>query len=231
MTKEDLNSDKKEINNSKIKKEGITFKQFLIYSLFMNLLVIGLLLGGAYIYLSQPEVVASVNDENILLLEVLQNQEQIQAQGQYMSQEQILEELILQKILMQKIREEELILPNKLAENELENELAEQNVTLQEYKNELKQSNMNYEQVLNEFTREFAIQTYLQDNIAYEQIEITQEEGQELYNIYLQQAGDEALSFEEVEQELFVQLYNQKAAQLEQEFYEVLINESDIVIY
>lgn len=167
------------------------------------------------------DVVARVNGDEILRGEVLSFQQMFTQQGQQVSEQEILEQLINQKVVYQQAIAQGFDVTDQEAEMEIESQLAQQGVTLDEFKEQLEIQGASYEDQLNSIKRQISIQDYLSYELSEEQIEISDEDVQEYYDQYVLEYGEEALPLEEIEMQIRMVLQQDK----EQEIVEALVQE------
>ncbi len=147
-------------------------------------------------------VVAVVNGEEITETDISQASQSFQ---QEVSREQLIELVINQKLLEQQVE----LLSMQEAQALFEAELAMQGATLEDYQAQVEMMGLNYEEHMQDIQLSISIQNYLENNIEIE--EVTAQEVQELYEAYsFQIPEDELPSFEELEDELYMFVEQQK---------------------
>ncbi len=166
-------------------------------------------------------VLAVVNGEEIKSEEVTAIQQLFLQQGQQVSEEEALEQVINQKVLEQKVQEENIVVTTEEAESAIEQQLAMQGATLDDYKQQIESQGVSYEAELENIKSQIATQNYLQTQLEGQSFNVTEEEAQEFYEMYRSQSPEEAPSYEELKPQIIAQLEQQK----QQEATSVLIQE------
>ncbi len=180
-----------------------------------------LLIGGWFAFfrnqaekssLVKGEVVAKVNGEKITSDEVTSVQEMFNQQGQQISDEEALDQIINQKLIVQKAKKEGYTVSAEEAEKVIEEQLAMQEMNLDEFKDKIADQGLSYEEQLEYMKEELAIQNYLENEIGEEVLEVSDEETDEFYQRYQEeQPEDEEMpSFEELEPQIIALLQQQK---------------------
>ncbi len=156
------------------------------------------------------DVAAVVNGEDITSEEVSEFQQTVLQQGQQISEEEVLEELINQKVLEQKVQQENIVVTSEEAESAIEQQLAMQGMTLDDYKQQLESMGLSYESELENIKDQIATQTYLNTQLEGETFNVSEEEAQEFYEMYKLQSPEDVPSYEELESQIIATLQQQK---------------------
>ncbi|MDD5086321.1 MAG: SurA N-terminal domain-containing protein [Candidatus Nanoarchaeia archaeon] len=167
------------------------------------------------------EVVAVVNGEEIESEEVTAVQQLFSMQGQQVSEEEALEQVINQKVLEQKVQEEGVTVTTEEAESAIEQQLAMQGATLDDYKQQIESQGISYEAELENIKNQIAIQNYLETQLEGQSFNVTEEEAQEFYEMYKSQSSEEIPSYNELEPQIIATLKQQK----QQEAITILVQE------
>lgn len=166
-------------------------------------------------------VVAVVNDEEIMSEDVAQIQQTFLMQGQQISEEDALEQVIVQKVLEQEVQQENIVVTTEDAENLIEQQLMMQGATLDEYKEQLQTQGISYEDDLESVKNQIAIQNYLDVQLEGQSFVVSEEEAQEFYEMYKLESPEEVPPYEELEPQIVMTLEQQK----QQEAINVFIQE------
>jgi hypothetical protein len=170
----------------------------------------------------EGEVAATVNDKEILQEDVLLFQQSLEQQGQQVSEQEALEQLINQEVLYQEVNAQGYDVTDEEAESEIENQLAQQGMSLDEYKEQLESQEISYEEQLNSIKEQLNIQNYIGSQISEDDLSVTVEEIQEYYDLYVQEVGeDEVPPLEEIEDQIEMVVQQNK----EQELVSFLVQE------
>lgn len=158
-------------------------------------------------------VVATVNWEDIIMEEVLSIQQLFAQQWQQISPEDATEQLINQKLLTQQVS------PLSIQETEaiFTEELAMQNITLEEYKEQLALQGMSYEDELEGARVWFAIQQYLETTLGTD-FTVSDEEVLDFYNQYAQSSPWAFPPLEEIENDIAMLIQQQKQQEAAYEY-------------
>jgi hypothetical protein len=165
------------------------------------------------------KVIAVVNGKDITSDEVLEIQQLFLQQGQQVSKEDALEQAINQEILLQKVQDEKFVVSNQEAEASIEEQLAMQGATLEQYKQQLEMQGVSYEEILDDLKLQIATQQYLEHEFKNETFNVSDEEALTFYETYKEQSPEEVPEFEELEDQIIATLQRQK----QQEATNVLI--------
>jgi len=175
------------------------------------------------------EVVARVNDKAITAGDVTKLQ--IKAYESYkmqMSKEEALEQLIAEAVLYQEAEQLGYAPTMDEAEQELETRVASSGKTMEDFKADLSKSSFSYEEYLQDFQRQLAINSYLDD--AVEVPEVTELEARIFYENYKQQhpeAGN--MTFEQLSSPIITLLEQQKRQEAISLLIEELKEKADII--
>ena len=106
-------------------------------------------------------VLATVNGEDITSEDVTETKQSLSQKGQQISEEQALEQTINQRLLSQKVKEENVTVSTEEAESTIRAQLAQQNMTLENYKSQLEMQGISYKEELESLKNRMATQKYL----------------------------------------------------------------------
>jgi multidrug efflux pump subunit AcrA (membrane-fusion protein) len=155
-------------------------------------------------------VVATVNNEEITSEDVAAVQQSLLQQGQQISEDDALEYVINQKVLEQKVQQENIVVTTEEAESALEQQLAMQGSTLDDYKQQVESMGVSYEAELENIKNQIATQQFLESQLEGKSFDVTEEEAQEFYEMYKAQSPEEVLSYEELQPQIIATLEQQK---------------------
>lgn len=194
------------------------------------------------------EVVATVNGEEIAREELdamlEQQKQQYQMQGMDMESEemsdmlvqlerQILDSLIGNHLMAQAAEEKGISISDEELEEEYQ-ELAAQFGGEEELKQQLEAAGITKEEIKEDIARNLPAQKYLElymeENLAEEELEFSEEELKALYDQYSAQMGEDFGEFEEVKPQLEQELRQQKENEIIQKHLEDLREQGEIEI-
>jgi multidrug efflux pump subunit AcrA (membrane-fusion protein) len=155
-------------------------------------------------------VVATVNDEEIKSEDVVAVQQLLLQQGQQISEDDALEQVINQKVLEQKVQQENIVVTTEEAESLIEQQLAIQGATLDDYKQQVESMGVSYEAELENIKNQIATQQFLESQLEGQTFDVTEEEAQEFYEMYKAQSSEEVPSYEELQPQIITTLEQQK---------------------
>ena len=174
------------------------------------------------------EVVARVNGEAITAGDVTKLR--VKAYESYqmqISEEEALEQLIAETVLYQEADEQGYAPTMDEAEQELEARVASSGRTMEDLEAYLAKSGFSYEEYLQDFQRQLAINSYLDD--AVQVPEVTELEARVFYEDYKQQSPEEELPpFEQLKSEIMALLEQQKRQEATSLLIEELKEKADI---
>lgn len=159
------------------------------------------------------DTVAVVNGENVTSKDVAEMQQLFLMQGQQVSEEEALEQVINQKVLDQKVQEENIIISDEEAESIIEQQLAPQGATLEDYKQQLASQEISYTEELESLKQEIATQKYLESQLEGQSFNVSEEETQQFYEMYKEQSAEEVPPYEELKDQIIATLQQQKQQQ------------------
>jgi peptidyl-prolyl cis-trans isomerase SurA len=177
---------------------------------------------------SEDEVLAIVNGEEVTSSEVEEVEELFLQQGQQVSQEEALNQVVSEVVLSQKVEEEGVSVTTTQAETIIENQLASQNATLEQYKNQLQMQGISYEKQLDSVKSQVATQKYLESKLDGKGINVSEEEAKEFYETYKQQSQEELPAYEELKPQIVASLEQQKEQQMQNAIIEELKADANI---
>jgi hypothetical protein len=155
-------------------------------------------------------VVATVNNEEIKSEDVAAVQQSLLQQGQQISEDDALEQVINQKVLEQKVQQENIVVTTDEAESVIEQQLAMQGATLDDYKQQVESMGVSYEAELENIKNQIATQQFLESQLEGQTFDVTEEEAQEFYEMYKAQSPEEVPSYEELQPQIITTLEQQK---------------------
>ncbi|MEX0920029.1 MAG: SurA N-terminal domain-containing protein [Candidatus Pacearchaeota archaeon] len=184
--------------------------------------------------ISQGEVVATVNGEEIRSGEVEQTQQSSASQGQQLSEEEATEQLINQKLLVQEAESKGYSVSTEDVEQRIEAQASQQGQTLEDVKNEIESQGFSYDELIESQKENLMLQNYLQDAMENQVESVPEEELKEFYNqnkeMLTQGAqGQEAPEFEEVKEQLEMFLQQEQQQQVIGSIIQELRANADIV--
>jgi hypothetical protein len=118
--------------------------------------------------------------------------------------------VINQKVLEQKVQQENIVVTNEEAESVIEQQLAMQGVTLDDYKQQIESMGVSYESELENIKNQIATQQFLESQLEGQIFNVTEEEAQEFYEMYKAQSPEEVPSYEELQPQIITTLEQQK---------------------
>jgi parvulin-like peptidyl-prolyl isomerase len=189
-------------------------KNFLKYGAILVLVV---LVFGGFMFFFEGEdnsnlsgnVVAMVNGEEITASEISAIQQSMVQQGQQVSEKDALEQVINQKLILQEVEAGNYSVSNEEAEFIMEQQLSTQGSSLEDYKQQISQQGIVYEEQLNSIKDELAIQKYLEAQLEGGNFEVSEQEAENFYEMYKQQAEINE-TYEELEPQIIATLQHQK---------------------
>ena len=168
------------------------------------------------------EVVARVNGEAITAGDVTKLSYRMQ-----MSEEEALERLIAETVLYQEAEQQGYAPTMDEAEQELEARVASSGRTMEDFEADLAKSGFSYEEYLQDFQRQLAINSYLDD--AVQVPEVTELEARVFYENYKQESPEAELPpFEQLKSEIMALLEQQKQQEATSLLIEELNEKADI---
>ncbi|MFW6233077.1 MAG: SurA N-terminal domain-containing protein [Nanoarchaeota archaeon] len=174
-------------------------------------------------------VVAKVNGEEITSEEVNAIQQNFMQQGQEISEEDALEQIISQKLISQEMEKGDYSVSTEEAESMIEQQVAMQNMTLDDYKQQIESQGGSYEEQLDSIKEQLAMQKYLETQIKEEDLEVSEEEAKEFYEMNKQQSSEEEIPpYEELESQIIATLQQQKQQQATNVLIQELKEKSEI---
>lgn len=174
------------------------------------------------------EVVARVNGEAITAGDVTKLRVKVYESYQMqISEEEALEQLIAETVLYQEADEQGYAPTMDEAEQELEARVASSGRTMEDFEADLAKSGFSYEEYLQDFQRQLAINSYLDD--AVQVPEVTELEARVFYESYKQQSPEAELPpFEQLKSQIMALLEQQKRQEATSLLIEELKEKADI---
>ena len=171
------------------------------------------------------EVLANVNGEEIIREDVVEIQELLMMQGQQFSEQEALNQVIAQTLIQQDFESMNIELSEEEALSIIEEELAFQGLTLEEYQQQIEASGVSFSEELENIIESLAFDQYVQQLIQNSNFEITHEDIQQYYELVAAQFGEGLPPLEEMEDEIISmiesefeqEILNQRVQELEQE--------------
>lgn len=195
-------------------------------------IVAAAVLTGALVFatIAAPgsEVVARVNGEAITAGDVTKLRVKVyESYRMQISEEEALEQLIAETVLYQEADEQGYAPTMDEAEQELEARVASSGRTMEDFKADLAKSGFSYEEYLQDFQRQLAINSYLDD--AVQVPEVTELEARVFYENYKQESPEAELPpFEQLKSEIMALLEQQKQQEATSLLIEELKEKADI---
>ena len=200
-------------------------------TIILSIVVILIIAGGIFFYYDQnstQEVVATVNEEEITSAEVSEVRERYSQQGQSPSEEKIVEQIIEKELLLQEAKKDVDIPTNEEITATIEAQLAQQNLTIEEYKEQIEERGFSYEERFKDFKEQMILQKYIQEMFAEKNLSVSDEEVEETYDTYKQQSPEGIPSFKELGPQIRTQLEQQKQREAISSLIESLKSEAEI---
>ena len=174
------------------------------------------------------EVVARVNGEAITAGDVTKLRVKVYESYQMqISEEEALEQLIAETVLYQEAEQQGYAPTMDEAEQELEARVASSGRTMEDFEADLAKSGFSYEEYLQDFQRQLAINSYLDD--AVQVPEVTELEARVFYENYKQESPEAELPpFEQLKSEIMALLEQQKQQEATSLLVEELKEKADI---
>jgi len=174
------------------------------------------------------EVVARVNGEAITAGDVTKLRVKVYESYQMqISEEEALEQLIAETVLYQEAEQQGYAPTMDEAEQELEARVASSGRTMEDFEADLAKSGFSYEEYLQDFQRQLAINSYLDD--AVQVPEVTELEARVFYENYKQESPETELPpFEQLKSEIMALLEQQKRQEAISLLIEELKEKADI---
>jgi len=174
------------------------------------------------------EVVARVNGEAITAGDVTKLRvKAFEFNKMQISEEEALEQLIAETVLYQEAEQQGYAPTMDEAEQELEARVASSGRTMEDFEADLTKSGFSYEEYLQDFQRQLAINSYLDD--AVQVPEVTELEARVFYENYKQESPEAELPpFEQLKSEIMALLEQQKQQEATSLLIEELNEKADI---
>ena len=174
------------------------------------------------------EVVARVNGEAITAGDVTKLRVKVyESYRMQISEEEALEQLIAETVLYQEAEQQGYAPTMDEAEQELEARVASSGRTMEDFEADLAKSGFSYEEYLQDFQRQLAINSYLDD--AVQVPEVTEIEARVFYENYKQESPEAELPpFEQLKSEIMALLEQQKQQEATSLLIEELKEKADI---
>ena len=174
------------------------------------------------------EVVARVNGEAITAGDVTKLRVKVyESYRMQISEEEALEQLIAETVLYQEAEQQGYAPTMDEAEQELEARVASSGRTMEDFETDLAKSGFSYEEYLQDFQRQLAINSYLDD--AVQVPEVTELEARVFYENYKQESPEAELPpFEQLKSEIMALLEQQKQQEATSLLIEELKEKADI---
>ena len=174
------------------------------------------------------EVIARVNGEAITAGDVTKLRVKVyESYRMQISEEEALEQLIAETVLYQEAEQQGYAPTMDEAEQELEARVASSGRTMEDFEADLAKSGFSYEEYLQDFQRQLAINSYLDD--AVQVPEVTELEARVFYENYKQESPEAELPpFEQLKSEIMALLEQQKQQEATSLLIEELKEKADI---
>lgn len=174
--------------------------------------------------LELPEVVASVNGDQITSDEVFMLSNEMQMYGMEPTLDELVEQLISQRLLMQTVNE----LDYQFTTDDVENYFVDMGVELDEIKTEVENQGLIYEEFLVDYIDELKFTQFLFE--VQQNVEVTEEEMLEFYEDQ-KEFLDENLTYEDIQEEIYNFFLEQRSNEIITFLISERAEESDIQIY
>lgn len=171
-----------------------------------------------------PEVVASVNGDEIFSEDVLNLQMQMQMQGMQVDTEEIVSQLITHKLLAQEAERRGF----EASVEDVEERLVQQGESLEAVKETLEAQGMDYDEFLESQIQDTVLIMFIEDQS--EQVEISEEEAREFYDEQAEALGEER-PFEESKDDIKEFLAQDHANFLLSQLAGELMEEADVEVF
>lgn len=159
------------------------------------------------IYNQNSDILATVNGEEITSQEVLDFQQEYALQGQQVSEQEAVDQLINKEVLSQKATQEGFFMEEAEFMKAMEEQLALQGSTLEDYKQQLVSQGISFEERSLEIKEQLAINSYIDSKIDPSKIVVTESEVMEFY----ESLDKENLPpFEDIKEQIFKSIQQQK---------------------
>lgn len=176
----------------------------------------------------EDNVVLTVNGEDIYSSEVDETQQMLMQQtGQELSLGEVSRQLVLEKILVQEAEDRGLTVTVEEVEEEFETLLAQQGMTLEELQADIESQGMDYQEFLEQ----------QKDGLLFERLaqqldieEVTEEEAEAAFEQQSAMMGEEMV-FEDVEDQIYQQLRQEREQQALLTLGEELYEDADIQVH
>lgn len=174
------------------------------------------------------EVVARVNGEAITAGDVTKLRIKVyESYKMQISEEEALEQLIAETVLYQEAEQQGYAPTMDETEQELKARVASSGRTMEDLEADLAKSSFSYEEYLQDFQRQLAINSYLDD--AVQVPEVTELEARVFYENYKQESPEaELLPFEQLKSQIMALLEQQKQQEATSLLIEELKEKADI---
>jgi len=179
----------------------------------------------------QEEVVATVNQEKITREDLDLHKTVLQQQGQNVGDERALQDLINQKLLYQEAKKE-VNLSDKQVEANLEQRLASQGMSLDDFKQQISKQGEDYGEIKNRLRKQIILSQYYQVVRQESDINVSDDEAKTFYEQNEQMISQQApnSSFEDLKPVIKQQLKQQKMQQVVQNLLNNLRSNASIQI-
>jgi len=176
-------------------------------------------------------IAASVNGINITYDQVISYQQSYIQQGQNITEKQALERLIDEELLLLAAHREPYIPTKQEAEQQLQLLLSQQNLTLDDYKSQLQLRGITYEAALQDYMLQLEIQNYEYDVLNLDQLNVSDQEVLNYYQMYQNQSQEEIPQFQEIKEQIRSYLLEQKRQEEINSLIQELRKEAEIIYY
>lgn len=171
-----------------------------------------------------PAVVASINGEDVTDQEIYALNTQMEANGLSLSLDELLEQILSRKILLQTANE----LGIEFTSKDVEAFFIEQGFSEEELRSEVEKQNLDYDEFLLNYIDELKVMELvysLQSNV-----EVTEEEMKSFFEAQSALIG-ENVTYEEVEEEIYFYLLEEKSNEYIMSFIQQKFTESEIEVF
>lgn len=173
------------------------------------------------------EVVATVNEQEIYEEEVLAIQREFSQTQENMSYEDALNQAVMVTVLRQELQSSNATLSLEQTQNVLTQQLQAQGNSLEDFKSQVESQGQSFENILQNYQFQFSIQQFLEGKTG--NVTVTQQEIEEYYNLYSQQAqGQEVPELEQISDQIEQSIKEEKLSQLQNQYITSLVEEANV---
>lgn len=175
------------------------------------------------------QIVATVNGEDVYEEEVLAIQREFSQTQENMSYEDALSQAVMITVLRQELQSSNSTLSLEQTQSVLAQQLQAQGVSLEEYQSQVNSQGQSFENILQNYQFQFSVQQFLESKVG--NVTVTQQEVEEYYTLYSQQAqaqGQQVPELEQIRDQIEQSLREQKLSQLRNKYISSLVEEANV---